>query len=51
VRFHEPYYAHYADDDLDAMFNAAGLKPAGTSFAFLSKVVACVKETGRSPAQ
>jgi ubiquinone/menaquinone biosynthesis C-methylase UbiE len=40
VRFHEPYYAHYATDDLDAMFTAAGLAPLETSYAFLSKVMA-----------
>lgn len=40
VRFHEPYYAHYATDDLDAMFTAAGLEPLETSYAFLSKIVA-----------
>jgi len=43
VRFHEPYFAHYATDDLGAMLTAAGLKPETTSHAFLSKVVACSK--------
>jgi ubiquinone/menaquinone biosynthesis C-methylase UbiE len=39
VRFHEPYYRHYAIDDLDAMFDAAGLRPEGNWLAFLSKVM------------
>ncbi|MGI9402924.1 MAG: class I SAM-dependent methyltransferase [Hyphomicrobium sp.] len=39
VRFHEPYFAHYATDDLDGMFTRAGLAPQETSFAFLSKVM------------
>ncbi len=43
VRFHEPYYAHYATDDLDAMFTDAGLAPVTTALAFLSKVTACRK--------
>lgn len=25
-RFHEPYYAHYADDDLVSMFTRSGLE-------------------------
>jgi ubiquinone/menaquinone biosynthesis C-methylase UbiE len=40
VRFHEPYFAHYATDDLDGMFARAGLAPQETSNAFLSKVMA-----------
>ncbi len=40
VRFHEPYFAHYATDDLDAMFAAAGLAAEETALAFLSKVMA-----------
>ncbi len=40
VRFHEPYFAHYATDDLDGMFTHAGLTPLETSNAFLSKVMA-----------
>ena len=39
VRFHEPYYAQYTRDDLDAMFTEAGLAPRDQSQAFLSKVV------------
>jgi ubiquinone/menaquinone biosynthesis C-methylase UbiE len=39
VRFHEPYFAHYAADDLDAVFAQAGLAPRETTFAFLSKVI------------
>lgn len=39
-RFHEPYYAHYLTDDLDAMFAAVGLEPVSTDTAFLAKVMA-----------
>jgi hypothetical protein len=39
VRFHEPYFAHYATDDLDEMFASAGLAHLATSHAFLSKVM------------
>jgi ubiquinone/menaquinone biosynthesis C-methylase UbiE len=42
-RFHEPYYRHYATDDLDAMFTAAGLEPDMTSTPFLSKLMVRVK--------
>ena len=42
-RFHEPYYRHYATDDLDAMFTAAGLAPDMTSTPFLSKLMVRVK--------
>ena len=38
-RFHEPYYRHYAIDDLDALFSAAGLEPELTSMPFLSKLM------------
>ncbi len=39
VRFHEPYFRGYAIDDLDALFNAAGLTAEAQSLAFLSKVM------------
>jgi hypothetical protein len=39
ARFHEPYYRHYAIDDLDGMFAAAGLSPVQSWVAFLSKVM------------
>ncbi len=39
VRFHEPYYRHYAIDDLDGMFAAAGLPAISSDIAFLSKVM------------
>lgn len=42
-RFHEPYYRHYAIDDLDGMFSAAGLAPRDVTLAFLSKVVTRIK--------
>lgn len=38
-RFHEPYYRHYAVDDLDAVFGAAGLEPELTTTPFLSKLM------------
>ncbi len=38
-RFHEPYYAHYARDDLGAMFAQAGLAPKSQGHVFLSKVM------------
>jgi ubiquinone/menaquinone biosynthesis C-methylase UbiE len=40
VRFHEPYFAHYATDDLDRLFTEAGLDAIETSTAFLSKAMA-----------
>ncbi len=42
-RFHEPYFRHYAIDDLDAMFTAAGLEADTTSTPFLSKLMVRVK--------
>jgi ubiquinone/menaquinone biosynthesis C-methylase UbiE len=38
-RFHEPYYRHYAIDDLDGMFDAAGLEADMSSTPFLSKLM------------
>jgi ubiquinone/menaquinone biosynthesis C-methylase UbiE len=38
-RFHEPYYRHYAIDDLEGMFTAAGLEPDLTTTPFLSKLM------------
>ncbi|HEX6000102.1 MAG TPA: class I SAM-dependent methyltransferase [Hyphomicrobiaceae bacterium] len=38
-RFHEPYYRHYAIDDLDGLFSAAGLEPELTTTPFLSKLM------------
>jgi ubiquinone/menaquinone biosynthesis C-methylase UbiE len=38
-RFHEPYYRHYAIDDLEGMFAAAGLAPELTTTPFLSKLM------------
>lgn len=37
--FHEPYYAHYARDDLDALFAGAGLRRRSASRAFMSKLL------------
>ncbi len=39
VRFHEPYYRHYAIDDLDGMFTSAGLAKVETRPVFLSKLM------------
>ena len=38
-RFHEPYYRHYTTDDLDGMFEAAGLEPEMTTTPFFSKMM------------
>jgi ubiquinone/menaquinone biosynthesis C-methylase UbiE len=38
-RFHEPYYRHYAIDDLEGMFTAAGLEQELTTTPFLSKLM------------
>ena len=43
VRFHEPYYRHYATEDLDRLFADCGLIPHLTTTAFLSKLMACRK--------
>ena len=42
-RFHEPYFRHYAIDDLDALFTAAGLEADTTATPFLSKLMVRVK--------
>jgi ubiquinone/menaquinone biosynthesis C-methylase UbiE len=39
ARFHEPYYRHYAIDDLDGVFRDVGLEPVDSSTAFLSKMM------------
>lgn len=39
ARFHEPYYRHYAIDDLDGIFRDAGLDAVGQSTAFLAKMM------------
>lgn len=43
VRFHEPYYRHYAIDDLDGLFRGVGLVPVETRAVFLSKMIVCRK--------
>jgi ubiquinone/menaquinone biosynthesis C-methylase UbiE len=43
VRFHEPYYRHYAIDDLDALFCDAGLQPIEHATPFMSKLIVCTK--------
>ncbi|HEY3798397.1 MAG TPA: class I SAM-dependent methyltransferase [Caulobacteraceae bacterium] len=37
--FHEPFYASYAQTDLAALFDAAGLRAAGADTAFLTKAM------------
>jgi ubiquinone/menaquinone biosynthesis C-methylase UbiE len=39
VRFHEPYYRHYAIDDLESLFAAAGLHLRTQSLPFLAKMM------------
>lgn len=39
ARFHEPYFRHYAIDDLDGMFAEAGLEAAEEGTAFLAKMM------------
>ncbi|MGH8263271.1 MAG: class I SAM-dependent methyltransferase [Steroidobacteraceae bacterium] len=43
LRFHEPYFAHYAQDDLDRIFDAAGLAAHSSWTSYLCKVVVRVK--------
>jgi ubiquinone/menaquinone biosynthesis C-methylase UbiE len=42
-RFHEPYYRHYAIDDLEGMFAETGLAMRSVSLAFLAKVMVLEK--------
>ena len=39
MRFHEPYYRHYAIDDLTALFEGAGLQKTGDWTSYFSKVM------------
>lgn len=43
ARFHEPYYRHYAIDDLERLFGEAGLAVHGRSQVFLSKMIAATR--------
>ncbi len=43
ARFHEPYFRHYAIDDLEGMFAQAGLAPQSMSTPFLAKLMVRVK--------
>jgi ubiquinone/menaquinone biosynthesis C-methylase UbiE len=43
VRFHEPYYRHYAIDDLDTLFRNVGLNPIEHATPFMSKLIVCAK--------
>ena len=38
-RFHEPYYRHYLEDDLDGLFGEAGLRPVEHRAVLLSKLM------------
>lgn len=46
VRFHEPYFASYATEDLGEVFGAAGLAPQAEWTSFLAKVVVSRKSAG-----
>jgi hypothetical protein len=39
VFFHEPYYASYQAQDLEALFARAGLSATGRDQAFLTKAI------------
>ena len=41
--FHEPYYAHYARDDLEALFADAGFRTRTASLAYMSKLLVLEK--------
>ncbi|MEM1104290.1 MAG: class I SAM-dependent methyltransferase [Pseudomonadota bacterium] len=43
VEFHEPFYASYAKEDLNALFGDEGLTPRSLDMAFLSRVASFVK--------
>lgn len=43
VRFHEPYFRHYAIDDLSTVFETAGLSHIETRLVFLAKMMAWQK--------
>lgn len=43
ARFHEPYYRHYAIDDLDQLFAEAGLAARASWTSHLAKVMVCCK--------
>jgi ubiquinone/menaquinone biosynthesis C-methylase UbiE len=46
-RFHEPYFDDYVRQDFDALFGALGLRPAGQTLAYLSKVMVWDRDGGR----
>lgn len=46
VRFHEPYFSSYVEEDLGAIFQAHGLERISSTNAFLSKVVTFEKPHG-----
>ena len=49
--FHEPYYLHYAQDDIVGLFEEAGFITTDVANAFLSKVFAFRKpDVGEEPA-
>jgi ubiquinone/menaquinone biosynthesis C-methylase UbiE len=48
-RFHEPYFDDYVRQDFDALFGAAGLRPAGSTLAYLSKVMVWDRGGGPAP--
>jgi ubiquinone/menaquinone biosynthesis C-methylase UbiE len=42
--FHEPYYAGYLTDDLDGVFEAAGLRRRELTCAFLTRIAVYEKQ-------
>ena len=46
VRFHEPYFSSYVEEDLADIFQAHGLERISSTTAFLSKVVTFEKRCG-----
>jgi ubiquinone/menaquinone biosynthesis C-methylase UbiE len=48
VGFHEPYFESYTREDLADLFGAAGLEPASSEIAFVSKIAA-FRKPGEAP--
>jgi ubiquinone/menaquinone biosynthesis C-methylase UbiE len=45
---HEPYFTNYINDDLGALFEAAGLRMSASELFYLSKRIVCDKATDAS---
>ncbi len=48
VAFHEPYYADYIRQDLDALFTSAGLTVERAERAYFSRLIVLTKPRGDS---